>query len=556
MNPPSHASTGLVNEQMKEKRRESTSVASEDSQTAAEFIDSQLQLEADAREALPYKFDTCTRPLGALRQLLFACLTCNPPPSGSSKPHTSAAVCYSCSVQCHGDHTLVELFNKRDFVCDCGTTRMPSTSPCALRVNPLTNQKGNVVSEPAETNNKYNQNFKNRFCCCECDYDPQQQKGTMFQCLGLGNAELGGCGEDWYHSACLVGLGPDWYESQKTNTQAKPAAIGGLLETITEVASAAVDSRSRAAQTNSRLNDQDSPANSDNDTDDDELPPPPGFPHEDDFEGFICYKCVDANPWIKRYAGTKGFLPPVFRRSAAPSPEALGDSKIDPTETKSAADIFSAPAAESRKRKVGDSREDDASDSSKRVKGEDLDLNAKTVPTPTTGAHGKSDQRSDVGDQARVSCEYEKLPAPPGGSVSLFFKADFRANICRCSDCFPRVAKHPQLLEEEYTYEPPVSEDEPGDGGSTAGSGSLLDRGETALKNVDRVRAIEGVMAYNHLKEKLKPFFKEFAESGKAISAEDIKAHFAKMRGDEEAIRQAGEDAASNADNRREQSGY
>jgi E3 ubiquitin-protein ligase UBR7 len=118
------------------------------------------------------------------------------------------------------------------------------------------------------------------------------------------------------------------------------------------------------------------------------------------------------------------------------------------------------------------------------------------------------------------------------------------------------LAKHPQLLEEEEAYEPPVSEDGENADGSTVGSGSLLDRGERALTNMDRVRAIEGVMAYNHLKEKLKPFFKEFAESGKAISAEDIKAHFAKIRGDEEAIRQAGEAAASSGDNRREESGY
>ncbi len=64
-------------------------------------------------------------------------------------------------------------------------------------------------------------------------------------------------------------------------------------------------------------------------------------------------------------------------------------------------------------------------------------------------------------------------------------------------------------------------------------------------------------MAYNHLKEKLKPFFRQFAESGQAISAEDIKAHFAKMRGDEQAIKQAGEDAKkSDVNNRKEQGGY
>ncbi|RQM07378.1 hypothetical protein DH86_00003127, partial [Scytalidium sp. 3C] len=179
-----------------------SSQKSDDSHTAAEFISSQLKLEAEAREALPYKFDDCTKPLGPLRQILFACLTCNPPPENASDPYTAAGICYSCSVQCHGEHTLVELFNKRNFECDCGTTRLPATSPCTLRINPQTNTKGGVHSETPHPGNKYNQNFRNRFCGCEENYDPYQQKGTMFQCLGLGTIENGGCGEDWWHPGC------------------------------------------------------------------------------------------------------------------------------------------------------------------------------------------------------------------------------------------------------------------------------------------------------------------------------------------------------------------
>ena len=146
-----------------------------------------------------------------------------------------------------------------------------------------------MVSEPAEENNKYNHNFQNRFCGCHCDYDAHQQKGTMFQCLGLGTAEEGGCGEDWYHTGCIVGLGPTWYEDQGFP---KNKQVSGTLETITEDENAA-----------------------DEGSGDDDVPHAPGFPDEDDFEGFICYKCVDANPWIKRYAGTQGFLAPVFKRS-------------------------------------------------------------------------------------------------------------------------------------------------------------------------------------------------------------------------------------------------
>jgi len=421
-------------------------------------------------------------------------------------------------------------------------------------MNSVTNQKGGVVSEPAEMNNKYNHNFQNRFCGCGCDYDAHQQKGTMFQCLGLGTVEEGGCGEDWYHTGCIVGLGPTWYEDQGFP---KKKHLPGTLETIAEDADGADDGSG-----------------------DDDIPHAPGFPDEEDFEGFICYKCVDANPWIKRYAGTLGFLVPVFKRSRAPSPEAGLGLKNNPGEIKDAAGLFinpmpsfnghqmeesneinvnrspathsEQPIAISRKRKAIEEDEEETA-SSKRFKEDDIDLDEKAVSTDTTGT---LDKFSSSELKVKPVCKYEQLPPAPEGIISLFFKSNFRDHLCRCPDCFPRMARHLQLLEEEEAYEPPVSEDGDDGEGSTVGSGSLLDRGERALTNVDRVRAIEGVMAYNHLKEKLKPFFKEFAESGKAISAEDIKAHFAKIRGDEEAIKQAGEAAANSEDNRREQSGY
>ncbi|RDL39157.1 Uncharacterized protein BP5553_03497 [Venustampulla echinocandica] len=528
---------------------QSFSHKSDDSYTAAEFIDNQLQLEADAREALPYKFDNCTRPLGKLRQVLLSCLTCNPPPDNLSDPYTPAGVCYSCSIQCHGDHTLVELFNKRDFVCDCGTTRLPATSPCTLRTQSESNTKGGVHSEAPDPNNNYNYNFQNRFCGCACKYDPHAQKGTMFQCLGLGTAEDGGCGEDWWHPGCMVGLGPDWYETASRTAAAGKQNNEGLLALITEVAEVAVDESNQEAVQGGTMNrSENTGGTADNEEDEDEDPPmPPGFPEEDDFEGFICYKCVDANPWIKCYAGAPGFLGPVFKRSTAPSPERrlLDQSK----------DSITPNLSNSKKRKADDDEESNRSSTSKRRKDEASDVTAGvTDATDISTLIGLSGQRKTAAD-GNSTCKAKELPPAPEGQMSLFFKADFRDHLCRCSECFPQLSKHNQLLEEEESYEPELSENEHGDGASTMGSGSIYDRGENALKNVDRVRAIEGVMAYNHLKDKLKPFFQQFAESGKAISADDIKAHFAKMRGDEQAIKEAGEGAKS-SDNRREQSGY
>lgn len=67
-------------------------------------------------------------------------------------------------------------------------------------------------------------------------------------------------------------------------------------------------------------------------------------------------------------------------------------------------------------------------------------------------------------------------------------------------------------------------------------------------------------MVYNHLKDKVKSFLQPFAESGKAVGADDIKAYFEKLRGDEQGIQAAAVSSGSGGgdgegDNRREQSG-
>ena len=454
-------------------------------------------------------FDSCTNVLGPLRQCVFSCLTCNPPPPDPAAPYEApAGICYACSIQCHGEHTLVEIFNKRNFTCDCGTTRFSANSPCTLRMDPKTNQKGVHSEEPhnKDGGNVYNQNFRNRFCSCECDYDPFQQKGTMFQCVGLGTHLTGGCGEDWYHPGCLVGLGTKWYEGMKGEDKGKEKV----------------------------------PAEGEGE-DTEDPPMPPGFPAEDSFEGFLCYKCVDSNPWIKRYAGSAGFLPAVFCE-----PAETNGSTANGTATSSAAASSVALANSSVSSET-------AEDGSKKRKADELD-DAASNPEKRT----KTSENSN--------CKFDRLPPAPTGKFSLFFKEGFRDHLCRCASCYKLLEAHHQLREEEETYEPPLSDgtgSEDG-GASTHGSGSLYERGESVLKNIDRVRAIEGVMAYNMMKEKLKPLFETFAGSGKAISADDIKDYFAKLRGDDEAMKNANKAAADDrgdgggdgSDNRKEQSGF
>ncbi|KAI9866202.1 MAG: hypothetical protein M1813_001763 [Trichoglossum hirsutum] len=512
---------------------------SREPQTAAEYINSQLLLEEEAREALPYAFDTCTQPLGPLRQSLFSCLTCNPPPTSPSEPYNAAGICYSCSISCHGEHTLVELFSKRRFVCDCGTTRLPSTSPCKLRIDPKTGTKG-VHSEVPEEGNHYDHNFRNRFCGCEIEYNAYAEKGTMFQCLGLGSIEDGGCGEDWYHPGCIVGLGRDWYEKTQQHKATKPDDATRDSEDATTRKSDQAEVQSNPTTESNRnpeapANPTSDPAVTADNSDNEETPLPPGFPEEDEFDTFICYKCVAANPWIKRYAGTKGFLPAVYKKDAIEIPSESGNVQVKAPETASPPSNTALP-----------DRSTYQSTSSKKRKPDDDDDDLQITEEPSTK---KLKAEESLINPSPPPCTYRGLPPAPTGSLSLFLATNFRAHLCHCPKHFPLLAPHPPLLEEEPIYEPPLSTSGDGDGASIApsASNSLLDRGERALANIDRVRAIEGAMAYNQLKEKVKDFLKPFAETGRAVGAEDVKRYFEELRGDSEALKEARERAKAAA---------
>ncbi|KAF1963268.1 hypothetical protein CC80DRAFT_1068 [Byssothecium circinans] len=554
-------------------RSDSISQASESSQTAADFIKEQLSLEAEAREALPYQFDTCTRDLGPLRQGLYSCLDCNPPPADSSDPYNPAAVCYACSISCHGEHSLVELFNKRNFVCDCGTRRLPDSNPCTLRVNAATGQKGDVTGEEPAKGNKYNQNFRNKFCGCGEKYDPHEEKGTMFQCLGLGTVEDGGCGEDWWHPECVVGLTREEFqksiEKPKVDAKDEASKASGILREISfsrteEEATGALEEARRPSITTAiaaniangiSLDGNDITAEAEEE--DDDTPLPPGFPAEDDFEYFLCYKCVEANPWIKKYAGNPGFLPPVY------SDASLNAAQKDAEATATADGDNTNTNGDSKKRKADDDVEmttPEAMAPPKRQKSEDITTTLYSVPENTPSTDPKTCKLPSL----------KPLPTPATTTpFSLFLTADFHAHLCHCPSCFPLLKPHPQLLEEEDVYEPPISQDGDNAEGSI-GTGSLLDRGEAAFNNMDRVRAIQGAMAYASLKEGLKGFLKPFAESGQMVGADDIKAYFEKLRGDEKGIEEAAGEAKKSKENgeddgdgegpggdaRKEQSGY
>lgn len=435
---------------------------------------------------------------------------------------------------------------------------MPATATCTLRINDATGLKGGVHSEEAAATNSYNQNYHNRFCACAELYNPHKEKGTMFQCMGLGTVEDGGCGEDWWHPECILGIPRDLNGDTPSDDKAIPskgrpsgaAAEGdepseGLAHPVlngTDTSDLSLPTTSSAETTDSVENNALSlePDHVDEDEDEEtgEIPLPPGFPAEDDFEHFLCYKCVNAFPWIKRYAGYTGFLPAVLHQNQVRKNQAVHSRNGLGGE-----DSIQAPAqaANPLKRKSSPSPLDSAVDV------EEHESAMKKIKTseaaPTAGP------RNETQDQplAPPKCIFDTLPSPPTSTISLFLKEDFHDHLDHCPTHFRLLLPHPHLIEPETTYSPPLSratspnperqsqhvERISSTRTHSTGSKSLLEAGEAALmSNMDRAKAIEGVMAYNKLRDGLKGFLKPFAESGKAVSAEDIKGHFERLRGD------------------------
>ena len=399
--------------------------------------------------------------MGPLRQLVFACLSCTPP---GSNP---AGICYSCSISCHGSHNgIVELFAKRGFTCDCGTERFPGMT-CTLRKS---------SGDKAAESNKYNQNFQGHFCQNEL-YEAEKELGTMYQCL-LGDV----CQEDWFHDACIVGL----------KREPRPASSKSKLLVSGEGNTSEAEIQPEYAKSNDGEVEcgpvEPFLETSDNDNDDnnEDEPAVEGFPAEDTFEHFICWQCVENNPWLKGYAGAPGFLDAVIKKDAADMPclavEPDGQQQL---EGEQGPGISDTPGAENRKRKA----EDQLLPSTSALK-------RSRTPEPTidesiNSGNGSGNERSlpikSTPTQKDECKAPSTAPSLAGKVISLFLEKDFRASLCKCRRCYSLLLKFPILLEDEDTYEPPLDDDNDGD--STAHE-SLFDAGQKALNTMDRVKAI------------------------------------------------------------------
>ncbi|KAI5962565.1 uncharacterized protein KGF55_003641 [Candida pseudojiufengensis] len=500
---------------------------SHDSLTAIDYINNQVELEKEAKRIMPYSFDECTYEKGELRQPVFACLSCS-----EENDNTPIGVCYACSISCHSQHELVELFSKRSFVCDCGTTRMAKTvdGACKLRrQDHKTNSAGNAhrrrssmisngstgsnsnsrnssqVSLPADdipsSSNVYNQNFSGKFCGCKQPYNPLEETGNMIQCF-FGFQ----CGEDWYHDKCIMGFKPDAFKKE-TQSENKQYNIGenrldqlsppgfaaeqgdDAAETVSEEKHSA-ESKEEAGKTyddncqqeqkkrterEEGMNEQEIYQNEEDEYD--MIQKLKYFPNLDSFDSFICWNCVSKFNTI--FAEFDKFLPGVI--------------------------FEKLPRFE----------------------------NINTVED-----WYNLKQKEDQQDKKRIKTESSlQDQSPPSESFSIFLQNGFKDIIERTLPKLDQTSKLAQFLnnnsylyKDDPIYEPP--EDSSEEEWST--TVSYLDMcAADAIHQLPRGKAIESIQAYDKIRLKLREFFKPFAEQGKVVTEDEVKSFFGEIKKEE-----------------------
>lgn len=321
--------------------------------------------------------------------------------------------------------------------------------------------------EDVNSSNIYGQNFKGLFCRCGRSYDPNTERETMIQCLAC---------EDWFHESCC--------NLRERPSSREPTPVGGP-EQAAGAADELDDSRSNASSSC--------------------LPPP--LINGSEYESFVCAGCVATIPILQRYAGTHGAIM-VIREADNQEWKRIENS---PGEGTIIVDDGGKPDIASAGMKRTRTLSNDDTPAAKKPR-------ASSPSLVTTSAECIAPPPNPLAQAFFYPQESDRSVLSSG---DIFLTEGFRDRWCRCAKCLSSLEPFPFLLREEETYEPPEDPD----------SGlSLEELGMRALERLPRDRAIEGIHAYNEMKDDLKQFLRPFAQDGKIVNESDIRAFFDKLR--------------------------
>ncbi|KAF8994019.1 hypothetical protein BDQ17DRAFT_1392469 [Cyathus striatus] len=326
--------------------------------------------------------------------------------------------------------------------------------------------------EEENATNRYGHNFQGAFCRCGRPYDAKTERETMIQCLAC---------EDWFHESCC-------------NLREPPSSNEPSPDFVTQSPVDQIDDDTLSEASSSGL--------------------PPPLISGDNYESFVCASCVSQIPTLQRWAGTYGTMM-VVRPSLVDSWTCLnGDLKPVDDET-----VIIEETLESHK--------SSATRLKRTLSPSVIDLrNPKKARSCSVTASASSICIAPAPQSVPQKIFSMGLPEALDRSTSLgtgdiFLKEGFRSRWCHCENCLPSLHANPFLLEEEETYEPPEDPD----------SGlSLEELGMRALERIPRERAIDGIHAFNEMKDDLVNFLRPFAQEDKVVNEDDVKNFFASLK--------------------------
>ncbi|KAK2460000.1 hypothetical protein APHAL10511_008006 [Amanita phalloides] len=527
--------------------------------TLEEFIASQEDLVKEAALALPHEFSKCTYNLGYIRQAVYLCLSC-PEQRG---------ICAACSIACHTDHEQLELFPKRHFRCDCPTTSVAHA--CALHSK----------LEDENIENAYGQNFKGVFCRCSRPYDAKTERETMFQCLMC---------EDWFHeSCCNLRERPSSREPTPQPTDESEQIDDGVSDASSDLPPALITAadyesfvcgacasksellRKWAGTPGILMVVRDSPEKPWRRLKADQV----ALTNKDVADVSESLGLGIQRPYLRGAGGPHSKTPHVHSISIdaciAPSPNGQADQDVvyiskssgtkqplphgvdgpqskrpcDMTDTSNSLEIGTKPQGTDRAQsKISPISVDACLTASPNIC-VDQD-NEDVTSTSKSSEMGKKRSLPDVTDvpqskRPRVPSIFaNRCLVPPPNAISqtiftdlsaaktlslgtgdLFLTEGFRDRWCHCEPCTMLLSVYPYLLEEEETHELPQDPD----------SGlSLEELGLRALSRVPRDRAIDGIHAFNAMRDELVNYLRPFAQEGRVVSESDVRSFFASLK--------------------------
>ncbi|KAG6334756.1 hypothetical protein ID866_4333 [Astraeus odoratus] len=335
--------------------------------------------------------------------------------------------------------------------------------PTSAITHPCTLHK---TLEEENSTNKYGQNYQGVFCRCSRPYDPKTELETMIQCFVC---------EDWFHESCL-------------NLRERPQPESTTDQSCPSDSHAADDDNS--------------------DTTSNGLPPP--LISADDYDAFVCCTCVTQIDTLRRYAGTRGVIMVVRDDDNSPWKKFEEHSSNEPSGEHNYGDVHSdtdgSQSPSASKHRTSRSRSRGEEPKAKRRKLSDH-LSPCLAPPVSSVANQIFERRMRGSD----------IPTSPLSTGDVFLTEGWRRRWCRCDQCLPSLLAHSYLLEEEETYEPP---EDPESGMS------LEELGMRALERMPRDRAIDGIRAFNDMRDNLMEYLRPFAQEGKVVEAADVNRFF------------------------------